>query len=70
MRGCVLTQRMSCRKETMIEILDMIGPRYGGVEGYMQQQCGFNSNDIERIRDNLIDIGQERRSSLSLATRI
>lgn len=77
MRSCVLTQRISRRKETMMETLDMIRTRYGGAEGYMQQQCGFNSNDIERIRDNIIEeatgeaplTGHERRSSLDLATR-
>lgn len=39
----------------MLATLDMIKNKYGGAEGYLKQNCGFEDQDIERIRKNVIE---------------
>lgn len=42
----------------MLATLDMIKNKYGGAEGYLKQKCGFEDQDIERIRKNIIESRQ------------
>lgn len=43
------------RPASMLATLDMIKNKYGGAEGYLKQNCGFEDQDIERIRKNVIE---------------
>lgn len=44
----------------MLATLEMIKTTYGGAEGYMKQKCGFNDEDIQKIRINVTEGGIER----------
>lgn len=46
------------RPANMLATLDMIKNKYGGAEGYLKQKCGFEDQDIERIRKNIIESRQ------------
>ena len=37
----------------MLETLDVLDTQYGGAEAYVRNQCGLDSHEIERIRNNL-----------------
>jgi hypothetical protein len=39
--------------KTMLSFLDMLGERWGGVEGYVKEELGLEDGDIERIKENL-----------------
>lgn len=39
----------------MLATLEMIKNKYGGAEGYLKQKCGFEDQDVERIRKNVIE---------------
>lgn len=43
------------RPANMLATLEMIKIKYGGAEGYLKQKCGFEEQDIERIRMNVIE---------------
>ena len=38
----------------MSATLKMIDEQYGGVEGYVRENCGLTARDIEQVRRNLI----------------
>lgn len=42
----------------MLATLDMIKNKFDGAEGYLKQKCGFEDQDIERIRMNIIESRQ------------
>ena len=47
--------RMSgARAESMHGTLEMIDQNWGSVEGYVKQECGLISDEIEALRKNLI----------------
>lgn len=37
----------------MLAMLELLETQYGGVEGYLVNQCSFSSHDIQRIKENL-----------------
>ena len=41
------------RETTMLAMLELLETQYGGVEGYLKNQCTFSDHDIERIKENL-----------------
>ncbi|XP_064639650.1 uncharacterized protein LOC135495140 [Lineus longissimus] len=43
---------LTARKETIIEILDYVEERYGGVEAYLEH-CGFGKEEQETLRRNI-----------------
>lgn len=43
------------RPVNMLATLEMIKNKYGGAEGYLKQKCGFDDQDLERIRKNVIE---------------
>ncbi len=38
----------------MSATLRMMHERYGGVEGYLRDECGLAASDIDQIRQNLV----------------
>ena len=48
------------RAENMLAALEMIKNKYGGAEGYLKLKCGFNDEDIQKIRSNIIEGGLEK----------
>ena len=43
-----------CNREgTMLAMLELLETEYGGVDGYLRDQCGFSGRDIESIKGNL-----------------
>ena len=41
------------RKEVMLATIQMIGGKYGGVEGYLRNHSGLKDEDLQRIRKNI-----------------
>ena len=39
--------------ETIVKVLEWIEDRWGGVEGYMRSELGFEEGDIRIIKENL-----------------
>lgn len=37
----------------MHAVLEWLEIQYGGVEGYLRDQCRFSGQDLERIKENL-----------------
>ena len=37
----------------MDAVLELLQTQYGGVEGYLRNQCSFGGQDIERMKRNL-----------------
>lgn len=46
----------------MLATLGMIRERYGGAEGYLREKCGFDEEDIEKIRNNLVGDADSREA--------
>ena len=42
-----------CRKDYMIAALAMLREKYGSVEGYVRNQCGLSSEEVEKLKGNL-----------------
>lgn len=45
---------LSAKKENMIATLEYIEKQFGGAEGYLKKNLGFNDEDIESIRQTLV----------------
>ena len=41
----------------MISTLAMIREKYGGPVGYMKEKCDLGGQDIERIKENILEDG-------------
>ena len=41
------------RKDVMLATIQMIGGKYGGVEGYLRNHSGLKDEDLQRIRKNI-----------------
>jgi protein tyrosine/serine phosphatase len=48
-----LIEGFRCRPETMLQVLDHLQRRYGGVEGYLLS-LGLGRDQIERLRRRLV----------------
>lgn len=52
--GCLLETALTMgSNDAMTVVIDGMGEKYGGVEGYVRDQLGFSSDDIAKIRANL-----------------
>lgn len=49
----------------MLAMLETVRSRYGGVENYLKQKCGFEDDDIQRIRLNIIENGHSEKLNSS-----
>ena len=49
---------LSSTYETMLETVELIGRKYGGVEHYLVNAVGLTLEDIETIRRNLLYDGE------------
>jgi hypothetical protein len=45
---------MSSKRECMKRTLELLEDEFGGVRGYLKSICGFNDDEIDRLRDNLV----------------
>ncbi|PGH12305.1 hypothetical protein AJ79_04371 [Helicocarpus griseus UAMH5409] len=45
---------VSAKSAAIMATLSWVDGKYGGVEGYMKTEMGFNDQDIEKIRKNLV----------------
>jgi hypothetical protein len=43
-----------CRYESMLQTLQMMQQKYGGVAGYIKAYCGLGDEDINAIQRNLV----------------
>lgn len=49
-----LGNMLSSKKESMVGFLEMLRAEFGGVEKYLEERCGFSKEEVERIRENLV----------------
>lgn len=45
---------MSSKRECMKRTLELLEEEFDGVKGYLRSICGFNDDEIDRLRDNLV----------------
>lgn len=55
LKSANIISKKNDRPANMLATLEMIKNKYGGAEGYLKQKCGFEDQDIERIRKNVIE---------------
>jgi protein tyrosine/serine phosphatase len=48
-----MEEMVGVKGETMVRFLEGIEERWGGVEGYLRSELGFEERDIRIIKDNL-----------------
>ncbi|KAI5796287.1 protein-tyrosine phosphatase-like protein [Peziza echinospora] len=46
---------LSSRSNTMIQFLDILRSEFGGVEGYLKDICGFSDEEVERLREAVVE---------------
>lgn len=46
---------LSARKENMSATLEYIERQFGGAEGYLRDQLGFGNEDVQRIKEHLVE---------------
>lgn len=51
-----IAERMSSRRETILQMLEHAREHYGGAEGYLLAQ-GLGSDRLQRLRNRLVDAG-------------
>ena len=45
----------SAKKENMMAFLEWMRKKYGGAGGYLKGECSFGDEDIEKIKENLVE---------------
>lgn len=45
---------LGAKKESMLGALKMLKEEFGGAEVYFRERCGFNREEIERVRGYLV----------------
>jgi protein tyrosine/serine phosphatase len=48
-----MEEMVGVKGETMVRFLEWIEERWGGVEGYLRSELGFEDGDIRIIKENL-----------------
>ncbi|KAF8524578.1 protein-tyrosine phosphatase-like protein [Hysterangium stoloniferum] len=51
-----LLRSLDTRPESMLAFLTMLESKYGGVEGYLQNQLGFSDADVVGIKKNILEL--------------